>query len=77
MTKLETGFNVTTNAGHELTLMGKNMNFVADNLAYHAVFRFVESFSKGSCFEKCTTPQSNFASFFEENVAKLRTPESC
>ena len=53
------------------------MNFVADNLAYHAVFGFVESFSKGSCCEKCTTPQSDFASVFEENVAKLRTPESC
>ena len=71
LTKLETGINVTTNAGHELKLMGKNMNFVADNLTYHAVFGFVESFSKGSCCEKCTTPQSDFASVFEENVANL------
>ena len=79
LTKLETGISVNTNAGHELKLIGigKNMNFVADNLTYQAVFGFVESFSKGSCCEKRTTTQSDFASVFEENVAKLKTPESC
>ena len=77
LTKLETVINVTTNAGHELKLMGKNMNFVADNLAYHAVFGFVERLF-WVCVAKSVLRRSLiFFSVFEENVAKLRTPESC
>ena len=77
LVKLENGISITTKNGKVLKIKAKKMSFVADNLAYHAVFGFNENFSSGMCCEKCFVPQSKFKQVFEEDAEKLRSPASC
>ena len=74
---LEKGVEIKTKLGCSYTVASRRFIFVADNLAYHAVFGFNKSFSGGSCCEKCTLPQSLFKTVFEERFQDLRTPDSC
>ena len=74
---LEKGIEVKTRTGKTLSVALRRLNFVADNMAYHAVFGFDKSFSGGFCCEKCTVPQSSFKSVFEERLQDLRSSQSC
>ena len=58
LVNLENGISITTKNGKVLKIKAKKMSFVADNLAYHAVFGFNENFSSGMCCEECFVPQS-------------------
>ena len=71
------GVEIKTKIGCSYTVASRRITFVADNLAYHAVFGFNKSFSGGSCCEKCTLPQSLFKTVFEERFQDLRTSDSC
>lgn len=74
---LETGILVETRTGKSIKLVLKNLQFVADNLAYHAFFGFNRSFSQGNCCEKCSIPVGSFKYYFSEKFEDLRTVQSC
>ena len=77
LVKLENGIPITTKNGKVLKIKAKKMSFVADNLAYHAVFGFNENFSSGMCCKKCFVPQLKFKQVSEEDAEKLRSLASC
>ena len=74
---LENGIQILTRSGKTVFVALRRVDFVPDNLAYHAVFGFNKSFSGGLCCEKCVLPQSLFKSVFEEQHKDLRSSESC
>ena len=73
---LEKGIQILTRSGKTVFVALRRVDFVADNLAYHAVFGFNKSFSGGLCCEKCVLPQSLFKSVFEERDKDFRSSES-
>ena len=73
---LEKPFVVTTWKGELYECMGAQVMFVADNLAFHAVMGFVESFAAGQCCEKCLTYTKDFRKTFSEYDCLRRTPDS-
>ena len=74
---LENGIQILTRSGKTVFVALRRVDFVADNLAYHAVFGFNKSFSGGLCCGKCVLPQWLLKSVFEERHKDLRNSETC
>lgn len=70
---LRCGVEVTTRGNQKWLIRGAAASFVADNLAYHAVFGFTENFSSGRPCEKCTIEQKFFKKNYVENLRKNRS----
>ena len=68
---LENGFTVITESGAAHTFDTCTLSFVADNLGYHQVMGFQESFS-GRCCTICTARDSEFSTLHYQDNSLLR-----
>ena len=73
---LEQPFSITTTSGRVLHVDSCYISFVADNLAYHAVMGFSESFSSGHCCEKCLVQPKDFKFHREKTPSIIRDPKA-